>query len=314
MTSEYSPLSPPPLLPYSYQKGSVRNSEISSRLITLGIFFSPLFCLYCKVIYICTEIGIAIPFYKEEAREETEKRMPARSIYKWAPYVGPPTSLRVEISIQISHPKSIISHIMETQSFTEKESLELITRMLSQTKRNLTSNSGNVFLLYGYATVGISIVAYLLSHFGIFEESGVLYTLLFIPYLIQVFRTRKEKGQTHTYMDTVIILTWEVIGSLFALTFLCLLVFAMSGVTGYGTFVLMMPLSLLYAGIGTSITGVILRIKSLTFTPLIAFLTAMSMLVYIADVRPLYDYWDLLFGLSFLVMMVIPGHLMDRKK
>ena len=41
--------------------------------------------------------------------------------------------------------------------FTEKESLELISQMIQMTKENLERGSGNVFLIYGYAAVVLSI-------------------------------------------------------------------------------------------------------------------------------------------------------------
>ena len=44
--------------------------------------------------------------------------------------------------------------------FTEKESLELISQMIQMTKENLERGSGNVFLIYGYAAVVLSIVVY----------------------------------------------------------------------------------------------------------------------------------------------------------
>ena len=44
--------------------------------------------------------------------------------------------------------------------FTEKESLELISQMIQMTKENLERGSGNVFLIYGYAAVALSVVVY----------------------------------------------------------------------------------------------------------------------------------------------------------
>ena len=40
---------------------------------------------------------------------------------------------------------------MKENLFSEKDSLELISQMLKQTKQNMEVGSGNVFLYYGYS-------------------------------------------------------------------------------------------------------------------------------------------------------------------
>ena len=42
---------------------------------------------------------------------------------------------------------------MEERKLNEKESLELITRMIRNTKHNLEIGDGNIFLFWGYLTV-----------------------------------------------------------------------------------------------------------------------------------------------------------------
>lgn len=54
--------------------------------------------------------------------------------------------------------------------------------------------------------------------------------------------------------------TWCIVGSLFGLTVVAMLLIGM--VIGSCNFGLMLPLCLLYAGIGTSITGLIVRVTA----------------------------------------------------
>ena len=42
---------------------------------------------------------------------------------------------------------------MEDKKLNEKESLELITQMIQNTRRNLDTGSGNMFLVWGYVSV-----------------------------------------------------------------------------------------------------------------------------------------------------------------
>lgn len=58
--------------------------------------------------------------------------------------------------------------------------------------------------------------------------------------------------------------TWCIVGSLFGLTVVAMLLIGM--VIGSCNFGLMLPLCLLYAGIGTSITGLIVRPSPGVFT------------------------------------------------
>lgn len=47
---------------------------------------------------------------------------------------------------------------MEDRKLNEKESLELITQMIRNTRWNLDAGSGNMFLLWGYVCVLLTLV------------------------------------------------------------------------------------------------------------------------------------------------------------
>ena len=49
---------------------------------------------------------------------------------------------------------------MEDRKLNEKESLELITQMIRNTRRNLDAGSGNMFLLWGYVCVLLTLVVW----------------------------------------------------------------------------------------------------------------------------------------------------------
>ena len=46
---------------------------------------------------------------------------------------------------------------MEERKLNEKESLELITQMIQNTRRNLDTGSGNMFLVWGYVSVLVTL-------------------------------------------------------------------------------------------------------------------------------------------------------------
>lgn len=46
---------------------------------------------------------------------------------------------------------------MEEKKISEQESLELITRMINQTKKDLSVGNGDSFLIWGYLSAAISL-------------------------------------------------------------------------------------------------------------------------------------------------------------
>ena len=60
---------------------------------------------------------------------------------------------------------------MEDRKLNEKESLELITQMIRNTRRNLDAGSGNMFLLWGYVCVLLTLVVW--AGVGLTQNSGM---------------------------------------------------------------------------------------------------------------------------------------------
>lgn len=200
---------------------------------------------------------------------------------------------------------------MEEKKLTERESLELISQMIRSTRENMEVGSGNQFLAWGYFSVLLSVVLFVLvsatgngiwacGWFAMFAFWGVL-----------KWMQRGRKPSLLTYTDRVVIQVWEVIGALFVLTVLVMV--ALVFVYGRGDFSLMLPLALLYCGIGTSITGIVIREKWAAYSPLVAFVFAIYMLASYAIGEAHVLHWYLYFGLSFVFMMIVPGHIINRK-
>ena len=100
-------------------------------------------------------------------------------------------------------------------------------------------------------------------------------------------------------------------GASFSLTMLVIL--ALSFIVGKCDFMLMLPLCLLYTSIGTAITGLVIREKCLLYTPLVGFVLAIYMLMSYTINNSAAILWNLYFGLSFVIMMIIPGHVLNNK-
>ena len=192
---------------------------------------------------------------------------------------------------------------MKENNFSEKDSLELISQMLKQTKDNLGVGSGNIFLYYGYSAFFISLIVFGFVYFTANNVWAALWSLMFVPSVIICVKDKKDKPHVVTYMDKAIANTWLVIGALFSLTVVAIIVLGLC--VGLINFTLMLPLSLIYAGIGTSITGIIMNEKVLVYTPLLSFLIAIYMLLALSIHNADTTYWHLYFGIASVLILCI---------
>lgn len=200
---------------------------------------------------------------------------------------------------------------METTNFTEKESLELITNMINSTRKNMSVGSGNIFLYYGYFTTLLAFVLYLPVYFTGHPIWNVGWLLMFVFWGIMSFLARRKKQKVITFLDKAIAQVWQVTGWVFLLTFGVIIVVGL--VYGTMNFSYMLPLSLLYCSIASSITGLVIKERWTTILPLIGVAVALFLLLTYSLDRSLIKYWNLLFGCSFIFIMIIPGYILNRK-
>lgn len=197
---------------------------------------------------------------------------------------------------------------MEEKTLTEKESLDLISQMIQSSKKNLEVGKNNQSLCWGYFTLALSVVIFLLTYF---TQNGFwcwCWTLMFVFW---AFMAKKNKRpDVVTYTDKAIGNVWKVMGFMFILTFIvsfiCMYLFGT-------TMIQMMPLSALYVGIGVSINGILLQEKWMVYLPLISCIIAFYMLITLIAQREPTIWWHLLLGGSFIFSMIIPGHILKHK-
>ncbi len=146
---------------------------------------------------------------------------------------------------------------MEEKVLTEKESLALITGMISRAK-NHYHESGSSALLWGFANVICFVLAYLQ------EENWINlpfnpFLLMIIAVILQIFFSWKERAskRTVTYKDETHLYVWIAFG----ISILILTVAGGFSEIGY----IVLPLILLLFGIPTFISGCIKKFNPLIF-------------------------------------------------
>lgn len=189
---------------------------------------------------------------------------------------------------------------MENQEFDSRQSLALITEMINNTRSQMERNAGRPLVVWGYVTIAVTIAVW----FALRETGDSRWNLLWfgIPLLggllMRLTRNRKPAG-VRTYIDRIIDQIWLVLG---------LTAF------GIGTLTMFLPrqmpvlfLITLLMSIGVTLTGLVIRFRPGTFGGAAGILLSGCFLaVHGVDAC-------LLFAAAFLIMMVIPGHILNYR-
>lgn len=181
----------------------------------------------------------------------------------------------------------------------EKESLELIAQMIRNTQCKLEKGSGIPFLVWGYTTVIVSVLVWYFfsrTHNPQWNFLWFLIPLIGLPSMI--FFARKQEKGIKTYIDKVISYVWLTFG-------IASIVISTSAIFLWSLPILFIVVLLM--SIGTAITGLVIQFKPIIFSGF-----AGMLLSYLCLIVKGYES-ILVFALIFLVMMVIPGHILNWK-
>ena len=199
--------------------------------------------------------------------------------------------------------------MMEEKVLSEKESLELIAKMIANTKQNLRVGSGNQFILWGTLGAIVSLVVMTaLTWTGNPACNWLWFLIPLIGWPLMMWQLRREQKPVVTYTDKALTAVWRAIGSMgMAGVFLLSIQSRNMG--------LMLPGVLILMCIGVFISSELLRNR------LMAWMSAVSLLLCIVSgVRILRegmaDVWwmdHIVFSLCFVLMLVIPGCRLNKE-
>ncbi len=162
---------------------------------------------------------------------------------------------------------------MEDQSMTEKESLQLITGMISQAK-NHYYESGLGALLWGFTNLVCFVLAWMDVSVKGFHMPFNPFYLMIITFILQFYFVRREKKYQNaiTYKDEAHKYVWIAFGiSVFILTIA-------GGYANIGYVVL--PLLLLLFGIPTFISGCINKFPPLVIGGIVCWILCIISFFY----------------------------------
>lgn len=193
---------------------------------------------------------------------------------------------------------------MDNKQLNEKESLELITRMIQNTHDNLETRGGKSMLINGYTTLFTSIIIYFIVSYT--RDPYYFFLWFTIPLVGGIWKyidKQSHPAKVTTYIDRVVGYIWIVAG----------ITVWLAACAAFFT-IFRMPILFIVAlmiNTATTMTGLVIKFKALTIGGWAGILLSFSLLL-IPELESI-----LIFAAIFLLCMIIPGHILqyaEKKK
>lgn len=203
---------------------------------------------------------------------------------------------------------------MEERKLTEKESLEVITSMIAQTKERYIGN-GNIMLMWGYLIVSVAALIWTLLVITHNPSWNWLWYLIWIiggiATPIMAKKEQRKRG-VKNYSDTLTSRIWSTVGfSAIAATAICLAMLLVKGIDAWSS---MFALALIIVPFGEIAQGIVVKEKSLVVGGAIGLCVGLFTMACIAGHVVMYATWFMpMFIIAFIAMMIIPGHILNGK-
>lgn len=190
---------------------------------------------------------------------------------------------------------------LQDKPLNEKESMELITRMIRNTQHRLERGTGIPMLIWGYATVFITILVWAARTFLEDYRFNYLWYLIPVIGITGMLIRKKRPKAVRTYIDKVVGYIWIVLGGTG---------FFLSVISFWSVFwtLPILFIVIIIMGMGSTLTGLVIDFKP----GVIGGLTGL----FISIVQVLFESYDIRmfsFAFAFVVISVIPGHILNHR-
>ena len=189
---------------------------------------------------------------------------------------------------------------MAEEKFSPEQSLQFIQSMISKTKQDMSDNS-IYFLVWGWLTFIACTGQFILKHIFQYEKHYVVWTVIIIGILFSIYQGRKEdrKIKVKTYIGDSIKHLWAGMAISFFVLGMIL--------TRLGWDTVIFPFFIMLYGLGTFVSGSIIRFKPLIIGGILAWGLA------IGATWVNYDYQMLFGAAAILVSYIIPAYMLRNK-
>ena len=209
---------------------------------------------------------------------------------------------------------------MEERKLTEKESMELIAAMIENTRQRLVRGAGDMLLFWGYLCVVVALLHSLLSYmyhvmgqqlFFPVQAIWWLIPLIGIPYTMIAKRRNARDRNVLTYSDKLSISLWDYV---LWLSFAAMVIGALFFISGFNVWYVMVLFTFFVVGMAISVQGMIINEKSMMWGGAFSVVCGGFLVAgMISGTSWLGMFTGPLFIIAFIVMMIIPGHILNHK-
>lgn len=204
---------------------------------------------------------------------------------------------------------------MDDKKINEKESLAIITDMIARTKERYMLGDGNILLMWGYLTVAVSILVWVLLRLTHHPACNWLWFLIWIigGTVTPIMEKKKAivKG-VKSYSDKLTSKIWTIVGYSAIISTMFCLGFLLAG--GVNSWQMMLAFALIIVPFAEIAQGIIINEKTLIWGGKIGLLVGIFTTCCIIGGVKLYVSWFMpLFIVTFACMMIIPGHIINHK-
>jgi hypothetical protein len=205
---------------------------------------------------------------------------------------------------------------METK-FTEKESLEIISKMISQARNNLQKGSGNSMIFIGLLVAILSILNVILALVfiknGIRTQHSFWIWCLIIPgtYINSLIKKKVEqKSMVKTHIDSIIKSIWK--GYAYSCFVFLVVIFSIGfGKNFYHVFYLINPVILTLVGLAEFVTAKVCRFKPYMYGAFVMWLGALACAAVMISTEPVIVQFFIL-SACMILGFVIPGYKLNK--
>ena len=200
---------------------------------------------------------------------------------------------------------------MQDKPLNEKESLEIITRMIQNTQRKLELGAGAPMLIWGYATIITAITVWVALALTSNYNSQYLWFLIPVIGVTGMLMQKKQPEGVRTYIDKIITYVWMVLGITgFLLSLVSLITWKIP----------ILFIIIIIMGMGSVLTGLVVEFKPMVIGGIIGLIVSIPHYllsgydIVMSDIKiSSYDMRTLTFILAFVAMYIIPGHILNHK-
>ncbi|MDR1671330.1 MAG: hypothetical protein LBR57_02310 [Alistipes sp.] len=193
---------------------------------------------------------------------------------------------------------------MEDKQLSTEQSLDLIARMLENSRRNFNDRGGAMFLIWGYTTIAVTVAVYLAV--ALSDNRNFMWLWCALPLIGTILTVRhmnKHRSAVQTHLDKSIWSVWAVLSGATVCCMVSTYTIALMG--GKSSIDILFTIGLLMS-VGTAITGRMIKFYPVEFGGFVGMGLSFAIMITHGTV------WQMpLFAAVFLFGQIIPGHMLN---